>query len=70
MYDWMPLLNQIVTRVQSGKLGGVSYRISLKNGGEKIQFNMAANTSKAIKLKAKTIVDGIISGKIVVPSGL
>ena len=70
MYDWMPLLNQIVTRVQNGKLGGVSYRISLKNGGEKIQFNMAANTSKAIKLKAKTIVDGIISGKIVVPSGL
>jgi basic membrane protein A len=70
MYDWMPVFNQIVTRVQSGKLGGVSYRISLKNGGEKIQFNKAANTPKTIQAKAKKVIDGIVSGKIVVPSGL
>jgi basic membrane lipoprotein Med (substrate-binding protein (PBP1-ABC) superfamily) len=69
MYDWMPVLTQIVTRVQNGKLGGVSYRISLKNGGEKIQFNKAANTPKTIQAKAKKVVDGIVSGKIVVPSG-
>src|SRR5512145_445530 len=30
MYDWMPVLNKIVARVQDGKLGGVSYRITLK----------------------------------------
>jgi len=36
MYDWMVVLNKIIPRVQSGKLGGVSYRITLKNGGEKI----------------------------------
>jgi len=70
MYDWMPVFNQIVTRVQNGKLGGVSYKISLKNGGEKIQFNKAAKTSKEIQAKAKKVVDGIVSGKIVVPSGL
>jgi len=70
MYDWMPILNQIVTRVQNGKLGGVSYKISLKNGGEKIQFNKAAKTSKEIQAKAKKVIDGIVSGKIVVPSGL
>jgi hypothetical protein len=64
----MPTLNQIVTRVQSGKLGGVSYRISLKNQGEKIQINKAANTPIAIQAKAKKVVAGIVSGKIVVPS--
>jgi len=68
MYDWMPTLNQIVSRVQSGKLGGVTYRISLKNQGEKIQFNKAANTPLAIQAKAKKVVAGIVSGKIVVPS--
>lgn len=69
MYDWMPPLNQIITRVQSGKLGGVSFRISLKNGGERIQFNKAAKTPKAIQEAAKKVVERIVSGKIVVPTG-
>lgn len=67
MYDWMPLLNTIITRVQSGKLGGVAYRISLKNGGEKIQFNAAAKTALKTRLVAKKLVKDISSGKIVVP---
>jgi len=69
MYDWMPALNQIITRVQSGKLGGVSYRISLKNGGERIQFNKAAKTPKAIQETAKKVVEKIVSGKIVISTG-
>ena len=66
MYDWMPVLNKIITRVQNGKLGGVSYRISLKNGGEKIQFNKSANTPKRIQDTAKNVIARIVSGKIVV----
>jgi basic membrane protein A len=66
MYDWMPVLNKIITRVQSGKLGGVSYRISLKNGGEKIQFNKAAKTPKKIQATAQKVIARIVSGKIVV----
>ena len=69
MYDWMPVLNKIITRVQDGKLGGVSYRISLKNGGEKIQFNKAAKTPTKIQETAKKVVAGIVSGKIVVSNG-
>ena len=30
-------------------LGGVSYRITLKNGGEKIQFNKAANACRCVR---------------------
>jgi basic membrane protein A len=69
MYDWMPVLNKIITRVQSGKLGGVSYRISLKNGGEKVQFNKVANTPKKIQDTAKKVIAGIVSGKIAVRTG-
>jgi basic membrane protein A len=70
MYDWMPILDKLITRVQGGKLGGVSYRITLKNRGEKIQFNKAANTPKAVQATAKRIVAGVVSGKIkvVVPT--
>jgi len=67
MYDWMPLLNTIITRVQAGKLGGVAYTISLKNGGEKIQFNAAAKTSLKVRQAAAKLVAGIASGKIKVP---
>lgn len=66
MYDWMPVLNKIVTRVANGNLGGVSYRISLKNRGEKIQFNKAANTPKKIQATAQKVIARIISGKVVV----
>ena len=66
MYDWMPVLNKIITRVQNGKLGGVSYRISLKNGGERIQFNKSANTPTRIQDTAKNVIARIVSGKIVV----
>jgi basic membrane lipoprotein Med (substrate-binding protein (PBP1-ABC) superfamily) len=63
------VLNKIITRVQNGKLGGVSYRISLKNGGEKIQFNKSAKTSKKIQLQARKVIARIISGKLVVRTG-
>jgi basic membrane protein A and related proteins len=69
MYDWMPILNTIVARVRSGKLGGVSYRITLKNGGEKIKFNKAANTPLRFQTAAQKVIARIVSGKIVIPSG-
>ena len=69
MYDWMPVLNKIITRVQDGKLGGVSYRISLKNGGEKIQFNKASKTPTKFQETAKKVIARIVSGKIVISNG-
>jgi len=68
MYDWMVVLNKIIPRVQSGKLGGVSYRITLKNGGEKIQFNNAAKTPKKVQEAAKKVIARIVGGKLVVPT--
>jgi len=69
MYDWMPIFTKMITRMQDGKPAGISYTISLKNGGEKIQFNKAYNTSKTIKDRAALIVAKISSGKIKVPVG-
>jgi basic membrane lipoprotein Med (substrate-binding protein (PBP1-ABC) superfamily) len=64
MYDWMPLLNQIITRVQSGRLGGMAFKIALKNSGEKVQFNAAAKTPERIKTVARKLVRDIAAGRI------
>jgi basic membrane protein A len=69
MYDWMPILKQMFTRLQTGKKAGVTYTITLKNGGEKMQFNKAYKTPKAIKAKAAQIIAKISSGQIRVPVG-
>jgi basic membrane protein A len=69
MYDWMPILNQMLTRIQDGKKAGLTYTITLKNGGEKIQFNKSFNTPKTIKDKAAQIIARISTGKIKVPTG-
>ena len=39
VYDWTGTLTSILNGVKAGKLGGSSFAITLKNGGEKIQYN-------------------------------
>ncbi len=69
MYDWMPILKQMFTRMQNGKKAGVTYTISLKNAGEKVQFNKAFSTPKTIKTKAAQLIAKISSGAIRIPVG-
>jgi len=67
IYDWTGTLDQILTRIQSGKLGGAAYTLTLKNGGEKIQFNPGFTLSATVKAAAKKAITGIQTGKIHVP---
>ena len=38
-YNWVPVLSQIFTAIRAGKLGGATYTITLKNGGDKIEVD-------------------------------
>jgi basic membrane lipoprotein Med (substrate-binding protein (PBP1-ABC) superfamily) len=67
IYDWTGTLNQILTRIQSGKLGGASYTLTLKNGGEKIQFNPGFTLPATVKAAAQKAITGIENGSIKVP---
>ena len=64
VYDWTGILTKIITGIQAGKLGGSSYTINLKNGGEKIQYNPGYALSAAIKAKAAKQIAGIENGTI------
>jgi len=67
VYDWTGILTKIITGIQAGKLGGASYTINLKNGGEKIQYNPGYELSAAFKAKAAKEITGIENGTVKVP---
>ncbi len=64
IYDWTGVLTQIVNGIQAGKRGGASYTITLKNGGEKIQYNPGYTLSATIKAAAQKVISGIENGSI------
>jgi basic membrane protein A len=67
LYDWTVPFNQIFTGLQAGKLGGATYTLSLKNGGEKIAINPQFELSPTIKAAEQKVVTGIKNGSIKVP---
>jgi basic membrane lipoprotein Med (substrate-binding protein (PBP1-ABC) superfamily) len=67
VYDWTGMLGQMLKRIQNNQLGGQSYVITLKNGGEKVQFNSGYKLPPTVKAAAAKVIAGISSGKIVVP---
>ena len=68
VYNWTRVLTDILNGIKAGKLGGASYTITLKNGGEKIQYNPGYILSAAVKAKAQKVIAGIENGSIKVPS--
>jgi basic membrane lipoprotein Med (substrate-binding protein (PBP1-ABC) superfamily) len=67
LYDWTVPFNQIFTSLQAGKLGGSTYTLTLKNGGEKIAINPQFELSPAVKAAEQKVVAKIQNGTIKVP---
>ena len=66
IYNWVPVLEQIITGIRAGKLGGATYTISLGNNGEKIAFNPQYPLPAAVKAAAKKIITEIVNGSLTV----
>ncbi|HXR11391.1 MAG TPA: BMP family protein [Gaiellaceae bacterium] len=67
VYDWTGALGQILTGIQAGKLGGSTYTLTLKNGGEKIAFNPKFALPATVKAAGMKVIAGIEKGSIKVP---
>jgi basic membrane lipoprotein Med (substrate-binding protein (PBP1-ABC) superfamily) len=67
IYNWVPILTQMITAIRSGKLGGATYVIGLGNGGEMIQFNPSFALPASIKAEAQKLITGITDGSITPP---
>ena len=68
VYDWTGIVSKMLNGVQTGKLGGASYTINLKNGGEKIQLNPGYKLPATVKTQMQKVIAGIENGSIKVPS--
>ena len=67
VYNWAPILEQILATIQAGKLGGATFTATLGNGGEAIQLNPGFNLPANVKAKADELIKGITEGSVNVP---
>jgi basic membrane protein A len=66
VYDWAPMLRDMIALKLAGTKGGKAYSISLKDGGEKIVFNPKLTISDDVKQAAEGAAAAIMTGKVVV----
>ena len=69
VYHWEVILQQIVTDIDAGTLGGRNYTADLANGGIVIEFNPDYPLPEEVRRRADETVAGIIDGSIQVPIG-
>ncbi len=64
VYHWEVILKEMIGLIQSGTLGGKSFAINLKNGGEVIEFNPDYKLPADAKALGDKAIQGIIDGSI------
>jgi basic membrane protein A len=69
VYDWIPMVKQMIDGRKSGKLGGVTYVAKLENGGLKIVYNPGYKLPDNVKKAADEAIAKIKGGQIKVPKG-
>lgn len=66
VYHWEVALNEIIALINSGTLGGQSFKANLANGGEVVEFNPDYALPDEAKALAESTVQGIIDGTITI----
>jgi basic membrane protein A and related proteins len=64
VYDWTGMLRDIITKHKAGTLGGITYTLTLSNGGLKIAYNPAYSLPASVKAAGDAAIKGIASGSI------
>jgi len=67
VYNWKPILQQMITAIRGGTRGGATYVIGLGNSGEKIVFNPGYPLAPAIKAEGQKLIKEITNGTITPP---
>lgn len=65
IYDWAPMLKEIINQIDKGVYGGKAYVINLKNKGQVMEYNSGFNLPAEVKKLAEDTVNGIINGTII-----
>jgi simple sugar transport system substrate-binding protein len=66
VYDWTVVLDEIISNVKGGHMGGESFELTLANGGLLMEYNPEFDLPADVKTLADETVQGLISGSIMV----
>jgi len=66
VYDWTGMLKDMIAKHKSGVLGGVSYTLTLENGGLKIAYNPAFKLPAKAKAAGDAAIKDIADGSITI----
>jgi basic membrane protein A len=69
VYDWSPMLNQIIDLIDEGTYGGQAFTITLENKGEVMDYNPDFDLPADVKAAAEEAVKGIVDGSITIDVG-
>ena len=64
VYHWEGILNEMISLIKSGTLGGQSFQATLANAGEVIEFNPDSAVVADAQTLAEETIQGIIDGTI------
>jgi basic membrane lipoprotein Med (substrate-binding protein (PBP1-ABC) superfamily) len=66
VYDWTGMLRDIIAKHKAGTLGGITYTLTLSNGGLKIAYNPSFSLPASVKAAGDAAIKGIANGSITV----
>jgi basic membrane lipoprotein Med (substrate-binding protein (PBP1-ABC) superfamily) len=66
VYDWTVVLDEIISNVKGGTMGGEAFELTLANGGLLMEYNPDFDMPADVKTLADETVQGLISGSIMV----
>ncbi len=69
VYHWEVILQQIITDMEAGTLGGRTYTADLANGGLVIEYNPDYPLPDEVRQRGDEVIAGIVDGSIQVPAG-
>jgi basic membrane protein A len=64
LYRWEVVLNEMLSLIGDGTLGGQSFELTLENGGLEIEMNGQYALPDDVKSAAEETIQGIIDGSI------
>lgn len=64
VYDWTGMLKDMISKHQAGTLGGITYTLTLSNGGLKIVYNPAYSLPADVKAAGDAAIQGLMNSTV------
>jgi basic membrane lipoprotein Med (substrate-binding protein (PBP1-ABC) superfamily) len=64
VYDWTGMIKDMISKHQAGTLGGITYTLTLSNGGLKIAYNPAYSLPADVKAAGDAAIQGLMNSTV------